>query len=425
QARRHPLHRDQGRLRREPDVADRTADERPVPGDRRGARARAGQGLRPRRGAGGVPGRRDALRAAPAAPPPARARPLLRLRHAASRRRGPPAAAAARAQGAAAQGAPLRGPDPLQPAPERRARRGALPRGVPEGARGRDRQESRQPVHREALARLAEAEVPRRAGARDRRLHRAEGVAHRLRRPARRIQRERRAALRREGGHRLRPRGAERAGRQAARARDGPVALPALQARSTGHALGAPGARRADRLLGVDARRAAAASTLPGTARGQAGARGRARGAVVRSVEITHPDKLLFPDDGISKGALAGYYERVSEWMLPHIRYRPISMQRFPDGIGGKGFFHKDIPDYFPGWLRRAEVPKSGGTVTHVYACDADTLVYLVGQNTITPHVWLSRVDRLWQPDRMVIDLDPPPGSDFTAVRRAARHSAE
>jgi bifunctional non-homologous end joining protein LigD len=145
----------------------------------------------------------------------------------------------------------------------------------------------------------------------------------------------------------------------------------------------------------------------------------------VRTVEITHPDKLLFPDDGISKADLADYYERVSEWMLPHIRFRPVNMQRFPDGIGGKGFFHKDVPDYFPKWLRRVEVPKSNGSVTHVFVCDAEALVYLVGQNTITPHVWLSRVDRLWQPDRMVIDLDPPPESDFNAVRRAARAAGE
>jgi bifunctional non-homologous end joining protein LigD len=143
------------------------------------------------------------------------------------------------------------------------------------------------------------------------------------------------------------------------------------------------------------------------------------------SVEITHPDKLLFPEDGITKGELASYYERVSEWMLPHVKGRPVSMQRFPDGIDGKGFFHKDIPDYFPDWIRRVEVPKSGGTVTHVVTTGVDTLVYLVGQNTITPHVWLSRADRLWQPDRMVIDLDPPPGSDFSAVRRAARQTGE
>ena len=145
----------------------------------------------------------------------------------------------------------------------------------------------------------------------------------------------------------------------------------------------------------------------------------------MRDVPITHPDKLLFPDDGITKGDLAASYERVAEWMLPHVRGRPVSMQRFPDGIEGKGFFHKDIPDYFPAWIRRVEVPKSGGTVTHVVTRDVDTLVYLVGQNTITPHVWLSRADRPWQPDRMVIDLDPPPGGDFATVRRAALHAGE
>jgi bifunctional non-homologous end joining protein LigD len=143
------------------------------------------------------------------------------------------------------------------------------------------------------------------------------------------------------------------------------------------------------------------------------------------SVTITHPDKVLFPDDGITKADLASYYERVSEWMLPHVKGRPVSMQRFPDGLNGKGFFHKDIPDYFPDWIKRVEVPKADGVVTHAVIGDAATLVYLVGQNTITPHVWLSRADRAWQPDRLVIDLDPPPGGDFATVRRAARWTGE
>lgn len=143
------------------------------------------------------------------------------------------------------------------------------------------------------------------------------------------------------------------------------------------------------------------------------------------SVEITHPDKVLFPGDGITKADLAAYYERVAEWMLPHVKGRPVSMQRFPDGIDGKGFFHKDIPGYFPDWVRRVEVPKANGTVTHAVICDVDTLVYLVGQNTITPHVWLSRADRVWQPDRLVIDLDPPPDGDFASVRRAARQAGD
>jgi bifunctional non-homologous end joining protein LigD len=142
------------------------------------------------------------------------------------------------------------------------------------------------------------------------------------------------------------------------------------------------------------------------------------------SVEITHPEKLLFPGDGVTKADLASYYERVSEWMLPHVRNRPLSLQRFPDGIEGKGFFHKDVPDYFPAFVRRAELPKAGGTITHALANDARTLVYLVGQNTITPHVWLSRADRPDQPDRLVFDLDPP-GDDFAAVRRAARWTGE
>jgi bifunctional non-homologous end joining protein LigD len=143
------------------------------------------------------------------------------------------------------------------------------------------------------------------------------------------------------------------------------------------------------------------------------------------SVEITHPDKLLFPDDGLTKADIAGYYEAVAEWMLPHIRNRPISMMRFPDGIAGHGFFHKNVPDHFPAFVKRVEVDKRGGKLLHAVACNVETLVYLVGQNTITPHVWLSRADRLRQPDRVVFDLDPAPGADFAAVRRAARQTGE
>jgi bifunctional non-homologous end joining protein LigD len=142
-------------------------------------------------------------------------------------------------------------------------------------------------------------------------------------------------------------------------------------------------------------------------------------------VDITHPDKQLFPADGITKADLAGYYEAVAEWMVPHVRGRPLSMLRFPDGIEGQGFFHKNVPNHYPDWIRRVEVDKRGGTVVHALVCDADTLVYLVGQNTITPHVWLSRADRIRQPDRVVFDLDPAPGADFAAVRRAARWTGE
>jgi bifunctional non-homologous end joining protein LigD len=141
-------------------------------------------------------------------------------------------------------------------------------------------------------------------------------------------------------------------------------------------------------------------------------------------VEVSRPGKLMFPDDGVTKRDLAAYYERVAEHMLPHVKGRPVSMQRFPDGIGGYGFFHKDVPDHFPEWIRRVEVGKRGGSVTHAVIWDADTLVYLADQACITPHVWLSRMDRVRQPDRIVIDLDPSV-PDFAAVRRAARAAGE
>lgn len=122
---------------------------------------------------------------------------------------------------------------------------------------------------------------------------------------------------------------------------------------------------------------------------------------------ITHPDKVLFPDDGITKGELATYYEMIAPAMLPHIRGRPITMERFHRGIGEKGFFQKDVLKGFPEWLERVEVQKKGGTVHHPIVTDTRSLVWLANQNSITPHVWIARVPDLWHPDICVFDLDP------------------
>ncbi|HLI86131.1 MAG TPA: non-homologous end-joining DNA ligase [Bryobacteraceae bacterium] len=139
-----------------------------------------------------------------------------------------------------------------------------------------------------------------------------------------------------------------------------------------------------------------------------------------RDVGITRPEKLLFPRDGITKGDVIRYFERVSRWMLPHLRGRPLAMQRFPGGIDGGGFFQKAAAKYYPEWIRTATVPKAGGTVTHVICDDAATLVYLANQACITPHIWLSQVDEPWQPDQMVFDLDPST-SDLSRVIRGAQ----
>ncbi|OKK04380.1 ATP-dependent DNA ligase [Streptomyces sp. CB03234] len=138
-----------------------------------------------------------------------------------------------------------------------------------------------------------------------------------------------------------------------------------------------------------------------------------------RTVDIHRPDKVLFPDDGITKADLAGYYRSVAPFMLPHLRGRPLMLERHPDGIDGPRFMQKDTPDSYPDWIHRAEVPKEGGTVTHTVCDDTATLVHLADQACVTLHRWQSRADRLHRPDRMVFDLDPSE-DDFGAVRRAA-----
>jgi bifunctional non-homologous end joining protein LigD len=137
------------------------------------------------------------------------------------------------------------------------------------------------------------------------------------------------------------------------------------------------------------------------------------------SVELSSLDRVLFPDSGVTKGELVEHYRAVADRMLPHLRGRPVSMQRFPGGIHKEGFFQKSAPDYFPEWIARARVSKEGGTVEHVVCDNAATLVYLANQGCITPHVWLSRIDRIDHPDRLIFDLDPS-GDDFGAVRFAA-----
>jgi bifunctional non-homologous end joining protein LigD len=145
----------------------------------------------------------------------------------------------------------------------------------------------------------------------------------------------------------------------------------------------------------------------------------KARPVKVGSVEISRPDKVLFPDDGITKADLAEYYQAASRRMLPHLRGRPLMLERHPDGIEGPAFMQKDVPDYFPDWIRTAELPKEDGTVTYAIAENTATLVYLAGQGCVTFHRFLSKADRPHHPDRLVFDLDPA-GDDFEAVRHAA-----
>jgi bifunctional non-homologous end joining protein LigD len=137
------------------------------------------------------------------------------------------------------------------------------------------------------------------------------------------------------------------------------------------------------------------------------------------TVVITHPDKVLFPDDGITKGQLAAYYEAIAPILVPHVRGRPVTMERYPQGIGKKGFWQKDVSKGFPSWLERVEVPKKDGVVHHPVITDTRSLMWVTNQNTITQHVWASRLPELYYPDICVFDLDPSV-DDWASVCAAA-----
>ncbi|MGH3262578.1 MAG: non-homologous end-joining DNA ligase [Trebonia sp.] len=141
-----------------------------------------------------------------------------------------------------------------------------------------------------------------------------------------------------------------------------------------------------------------------------------------RRVRITNAERIVFPDVGLTKLDLARHYGDVAAVMVPHARQRPLALQSFPRGVSGDGFFLKSVPRHFPDWIATVSVPKrEGGRIQHALANDAAALVYLAGQNAITLHTWTSRADRLEHPDRLIFDLDPPPGRRFADVRATAR----
>ena len=138
------------------------------------------------------------------------------------------------------------------------------------------------------------------------------------------------------------------------------------------------------------------------------------------SIEIDNADKVFFPDAGYTKADLADYYQRIAPQMLAHIENRPLTLHRFPDGIDSVNFIQKSVAEHYPDWIERTTVDKEDGQITHALAPDADTLTWLVDQGTVAFHVWLSRADKPYRPDRLIFDLDPP-GDDFSVVIKAAR----
>jgi bifunctional non-homologous end joining protein LigD len=137
-------------------------------------------------------------------------------------------------------------------------------------------------------------------------------------------------------------------------------------------------------------------------------------------VELSNTGKVLFPEDGITKGDLVAYYQAVAGEMLPPLRDRPVSMTRFPDGISKSGIVQKNVPAYFPDWVTRARVRKEGGSLRQVVCDKPATIVYLANQACIELHAFLSRLDHINEPDQLIFDLDPPDENRFGDVRVCA-----
>jgi bifunctional non-homologous end joining protein LigD len=138
------------------------------------------------------------------------------------------------------------------------------------------------------------------------------------------------------------------------------------------------------------------------------------------SVSVSNPEKVLFPKSGITKREFVDYYVLAARYILPHVQGRPISMERFPDGVGGDRFFQKATPEYFPDFLTRVEIASEEGTSKLYTVIDNEaSVVYLANLVTI-PHIWMSRADALRRPDRLVWDLDPM-GVGFDKVKVGAK----
>ena len=133
-------------------------------------------------------------------------------------------------------------------------------------------------------------------------------------------------------------------------------------------------------------------------------------------LQISKKEKVLFPKSDITKNDIVLYYDAIADHILPFLKNRPLTLQRFPHGIGQQGFFQKNASAYFPDWIQTVKVKKVDGWLNQVVCNTKETLIYLVNQYTLTFHVTLSTVNSINKPDKMIFDLDPPKGNFLLAV---------
>lgn len=134
---------------------------------------------------------------------------------------------------------------------------------------------------------------------------------------------------------------------------------------------------------------------------------------------ITNPEKLLWPE-GITKADFLNYFAKISPYILPHLKDRPMVFTRYPNGIDKKAFYQKNVPDYAPSWLKTHEIRSEDKTTNYILINDAKSLLWAANQASIEFHPWLSRVDSLDFPDFVVFDFDPMENTDFEDARMLA-----
>ena len=158
------------------------------------------------------------------------------------------------------------------------------------------------------------------------------------------------------------------------------------------------------------AKRSAGSGTRSGAASPPATAPKVVASGTPAPVEFSNVEKVMFPGPGYTKGDLLKFYLAIAPRLLPHLRDRPVTLERLPGGVGpgGPRFWQKNTPPYYPKWISRINLPSEAGKPVH-YALvnDERTLAYLVNQGTVTFHTWFSRVEDLDRPDFVVFDLDP------------------
>jgi bifunctional non-homologous end joining protein LigD len=136
---------------------------------------------------------------------------------------------------------------------------------------------------------------------------------------------------------------------------------------------------------------------------------------------VTNADRVLYPDAGYTKGDVAAYYAAAAPLLLAHVAGRPLTLKRFPKGIASPGFMQKNTPDHYPDVIGRCELPKEGGTVRYAVVNDAEGIAYLANLSTLEFHPWPALTSRLGEPERLIIDLDPPAGRGDAAIPAARR----